>query len=478
MIPSGEEGGTTGIQRRAKTHRNGRLRRLISRRSPQALLVWGFAGLIIVGAILLMLPISRVAGRVDPLAALFTSTSAVCVTGLIVVDTARDFTVFGQVVILVLIQLGGLGVMTFAALLFRVLGRRMSLSTQAALHDSFSQKDMAVEFRSLFGGILRTVSVIEFTGFVLLFLSLQGTHSVGRALYSALFHSVSSFCNAGFSIYSSNLLEIENNAPALCVIMVLIVLGGLGHVVLRELWEVVVSTAHGQRHRPGGRVTALTLHARVVLITSGILIVTGAGLLVLTGLGPDHADVGSRIWAGLFQSVTARTAGFNTVPIGALPVASLTLLSGLMFIGGSPGSCAGGVKTTSAAIYFAQVRALLGRHSEARLLGRALTGDVVQRAGQVFMLAAGWNLIGVLLLAAVEVPGSGFNLEQMVFEQLSAFGTVGLSADVTPTLSVVGRMWIIATMFVGRLGPLTLATWVTSGRGARVKHPEGRVMIG
>lgn len=453
------------------------LRRLISRSSPQALLVWGFAGLIIVGALLLLLPISHAPGRVGPLTALFTSTSAVCVTGLVVVDTSKDFTVFGQVVILVLIQLGGLGVMTFAALIFRLLGRRMSLSSRAALQDSFSQRDMASEFRSLFGAIVRMVATIEFLGALVLFLALLGTHGPGRALYSAVFHSISAFCNAGFSIYSNNLMHVADNPVALSVVMILIVLGGLGHVVLREVWELLIGTARQRRYRPQGRIRALSLHTRVVLITTGVLIAGGTLGLVVFGVA-EGQSLGERLWTGLFQSITARTAGFNTIPIAAMPVASLALIAGLMFVGGSPGSCAGGVKTTSLAIYAAQVRALLKGGGEPSLLGRVLAKDVVDRASQVFMLAAGWNLIGILILAALEVPGSGFNLEHVVFEQLSAFGTVGLSADVTPSLSAVGRLWIIATMFVGRLGPLTLATWVTWGKRARIRYPEGRVMIG
>lgn len=440
--------------------------------------MWGFALAIAVGSLLLMLPPSHLPGRVDPLDALFTATSAVCVTGLVVVDTARDYTMFGQIVIMLLIQLGGLGVMTFAAVIFRVLGRRMSLSTRAALQDSFSQRDTASEFRELFTGILRTVGAIEALGALVLFLSLLGTHSAGRALYSAVFHSISAFCNAGFSIYSENLVYLEHNPVALSVIMLLIVFGGLGHVVLRELWMLAGIVTRRRPRRPGGRVSPLSFHARVVLAVTGSLIVGGTVCLAVLGLTEQQASLGSRLWAGLFQSVTARTAGFNTVAIGSLPVASLTLIAGLMFIGGSPGSCAGGVKTTSFAIYLAQVRSLPSRQAETKLLGRSLPKELVERATQVFVLAAGWNLVGVLLLSAIEAPASGLNLEHLVFEQLSAFGTVGLSADVTPVLSTAGRLWIIATMFVGRLGPLTLATWVASGKAPRVRHPEGRLMIG
>jgi trk system potassium uptake protein TrkH len=411
--------------------------------------------------------------------ALFTSTSAVCVTGLVVVDTAKDFTLFGQIVIMLLIQAGGLGVMTFAALLFQVLGRRLSLTSQAALHDSLFQRGIATEFRHFFGQVVRIVAVIEAMGATVIFLSLLPTTPVIKAAYSGVFHAVSAFCNAGFSIYSGNLVEIRGNPVALSAIMALIVLGGLGHLVLREIWEMIKGSA---AHLGGGggarRLHPLSYHSRVVLVTSGILIVAGMLGLVLFGLGSGERTIVTKLWDGLFQSITARTAGFNSIPIAALPVASLAMLSAWMFVGGSPGSCAGGVKTTSLAIWFAEVRSGILGWGEPRLMGRAIAPDVIQRSMRVFMLAMAWNLTGVLLLSATEAVSPGVNLEHVVFEQISAFGTVGLSADLTPKLTSVGRLWIIATMFVGRLGPLTLATWVAAGHRPAVRHPEGRLMIG
>lgn len=458
-------------------------RAVVSRRSPQALLVAGFAGLILVGTILLMLPCSHVAGKVGFVEALFTSTSAVCVTGLIVVDTARDFTLFGQTVILVLIQLGGLGIMTFAALVIQVMGRRLSLAGQAALHDSFSQRDMASDFRPVFRRVLTTVAAIEFVGMFGLFLSLLSSEGAGRAAWSAVFHAISAFCNAGFSIYSENLVHIHNNAAALAIVMVLIVLGGLGHVVLVELREFVRSPRARSRSGmvgllPGARMRGFSLHTKVVLVTTVWLILGGAFGLFLLGSGDPGSGLGHRFWTALFQSITARTAGFNTVSIAGLPVASLVLLAFLMFVGGSPASCAGGVKTTTLAIFFARLRSLFSGSQDLVLFRRQVAGDVAERAERVVLLSVTWNLLGVLILAALESDRCGFGLERIVFEQLSAFGTVGLSADVTPLLSTAGRLWIIATMFVGRLGPLTLATWVEKRKAPKVRYPEGRLMIG
>ena len=448
-----------------------------SRRSPEFLLVAGFAGIIFMGALLLWSPLAHPAGRVDFLDALFTSTSAVCVTGLVVVDTATDFTLFGQIVIMLLIQAGGLGVMTFAALLFQVLGRRLSLTSQAALHDSLFQRDIAMEFRHFFGQVVRIVAVIEALGAVVIFFSLLPTTPVIKAAYSGVFHAVSAFCNAGFSIYSGNLVEIRNNPVALSAIMALIVLGGLGHLVLREIWEMIKWRV-ARSGQGGRRLHPLSYHSRVVLVTSSILIVSGTVGLVLFGLGSGERTLVTKLWDGLFQSITARTAGFNSIPIASLPVASLAMLSAWMFVGGSPGSCAGGVKTTSLAIWFAEVRSGILGWGEPRLMGRTIAPDVIQRSVRVFMLAMAWNLIGVLLLSTTEAVKEGVNLQHVVFEQISAFGTVGLSADLTPKLTAVGKLWIIATMYVGRLGPLTLATWVAASHRPAVRHPEGRLMIG
>ncbi len=451
------------------------LRRLISRSSPQALLVWGFAGLIIVGALLLLLPISHAPGRVGPLTALFTSTSAVCVTGLVVVDTSKDFTVFGQVVILVLIQLGGLGVMTFAALIFRLLGRRMSLSSRAALQDSFSQRDMASEFRSLFGAIVRMVATIEFLGALVLFLALLGTHGPGRALYSAVFHSISAFCNAGFSIYTDNLMGLRDSPVIVATVMFLIVLGGLGHMVLTEVWHQGRNLL--LRLNPPGP-HPLSTHSRVVLKTTLALIILGWLGLLLLGLTPGETTLGAKLAGALFQSVTARTAGFNTVDISLLPLSSLLLLTLLMFIGGSPGSCAGGVKTTCLVISLAEFRAKLQGADQVVIMERRVPKPILDRTLVLIRLSILWNLLGVLLLLYTETGRPGVGFHDVLFEQISAFGTVGLSTGLTGKLSVAGRLWLIATMFVGRLGPLTIALGLLPTVHPHVRYPEDRIMIG
>jgi trk system potassium uptake protein TrkH len=442
------------------------------------LLVISFGGAILLGALLLRLPWAQQAGRVNFLDALFTSTSAVCVTGLVVVDTGTAFTRFGQVVILGLIQAGGLGIMTFAGLMFQLLGRRLSLRSQAVLHGSFFQEDIGVNFRRMFRRILWLTAVTELLGAAVLFAALlpRAAH-LGETLLLSVFHAVSAFCNAGFSLYRDNLMEVSHNHLFTTAIMVLIVIGGLGHTVVHELWQRVewwFSRGQGEK----STCLRLSLHARVVLRVTAILIVGGAvGLLVL-GLTPGEATWGARVNGALFQSVTARTAGFNTVDIGRLPLAGLLLITILMFIGGSPASCAGGIKTTVFAISWAELRARVRGETEVRLLDRRIPNETLWRVTLLLRLALLWNIAGVLLLLAIEGGRPGIGMHDVIFEQISAFGTVGLSTGITDKLSAPGKLWIIATMFVGRLGPLTMAMWFFTPKPGHVQHPEGKVMIG
>lgn len=438
---------------------------------PQALPAFGFLAVILVGSALLVEPWAHVPGTVSYLDALFTSTSAVCVTGLVTVNTGLDYTVAGQVVILALIQIGGLGVMTYAAVVLSLLRRRMSLRTQAALHESLFQSDQARDFKRRFWQIITVTFGIEAVGVLVLFLCLLPGSGSGTAAWSALFHSVSAFCNAGFSIFPGNLMDVRGDHVFLGMIMVLIVAGGLGFVVLHELFAEAGRTL---RRRRRDQVRRFSFHTNVVLRTSLLLIVVGTGAVLLFGLTGEETTWGQRIEAALFHSVSARTAGFNMVSIPALPAASLFVLVILMFVGGSPASCAGGVKTTTLALLFARLRSDLLGEQQVRLMGRRVMPDVIRTASLLVALAVGWNVLGLLVLTGTE--DSSF--QNLLFEQISAFGTVGLSADLTPSLSEAGKFWIAATMYVGRLGPLTLATLVTYRKSLNVTFPEGKVLIG
>jgi trk system potassium uptake protein TrkH len=442
---------------------------------PEAILVGGFAGVILIGALLLLLPWAQ-RTPVGFLDALFTSTSAVCVTGLIVVDTPTAYTHFGQMVIMALIQAGGLGIMTFAAIAYQFLGKRLSLKSQALLHGSFFQQDIGVNFRRIFKQILWLTAVTELVGTILLFLALWPRSHQEEALFSSIFHAISAFCNAGFSVYTENCMRPGLNWLFNGTIMGLIVLGGLGHMVVHELWQKARSF-RGKREEASGT-PRLSAHSRVVLWVSAALIIGGACGLLILGLTAGETTWGAKIGAALFQSVTARTAGFNTVDIGRLPQASLLLLIILMFIGGSPASCAGGIKTTAFAISLAELRARMRGDTEVNLLNRRIPKETLSRVSILIRLAALWNILGFFLLLVTEAKQPGMGMHNIIFEQISAFGTVGLSTGITDKLSAVGRMWIIATMFVGRLGPLTLAIWFFPAKQVHVLRPEGRIMIG
>jgi trk system potassium uptake protein TrkH len=290
-----------------------------------------------------------------------------------------------------------------------------------------------------------------------------------------MFHSVSAFCNAGFSIYKNNLVDVRDNHVILFTIMFLIVTGGMGHAVLLEMWRRLGRTWRQKQDQ--GIVRPLSTHAQVVWRMTVFLICSGALGILLFGLTNDEVSWTEKISGALFQSVTARTAGFNSVNCGALPLSSLMLIIMLMFIGGSPGSCAGGIKTTSFAIWLAEMRSKLRGYKEVKLLDRQVPGEILWRNTILIRLAAAWNIVGIFLLLVTETqPGIG--MHDVVFEQISAFGTVGLSTGLTEKLSVIGRIWIILTMFIGRVGPLTVAMWIIPERHVLIRYPRARIMIG
>lgn len=449
-----------------------RLYQLLTRLSPARLLLLVFAGAIAGGALLLSLPVAAAPGHsISLMDALFTSASAVCVTGLIVVDTGSAFSLFGQLVILALIQAGGLGIMTFASIAFKLFGAKLPLTHQLALEDGFFQRSAAEEFSHTFPRILKMVGCIELVGFLLLFAGMSARLPAGAALYSAFFHSVSAFCNAGFSIYEDSLTSFSGNPLVMCSVMVLIILGGLGHLVLRELHVWADRLRHRDRANSSFR---FSFHSRVVLLSAALLILGGTAGLLVGGVRGENGS--SSLVAALFQSITARTAGFNTVNIYNLPLSALLIIVVLMFIGGAPGSCAGGIKTTSFVIWMARVRSALHGSNSVSLMGRQIPDDLVVRTAAVIGLAMAWNVAGIILLSFSLPPH--IPLQDIIFEQISAFGTVGLSTGTTTELSTLGRLWIIVTMFVGRLGPLTLLLSFVVSNKPRIQYAEGRVMVG
>lgn len=441
---------------------------------PESVLAGSFGSLILIGTVLLAIPASHGDKQIGVLDALFTATSAVCVTGLITVDTGSDFSRFGQSVILGLIQLGGLGIMTFAALGMQLLGGKMSFRSQALLADTLWQIDAATTVRRDLKRIVAMTVVIELVGMALLYSHLKGRDGPHPPMFSAAFHAVSAFCNAGFSLHSDSLVSMRSSPLPMFGIMGLIILGGLGHTVVLEACRRLLGRVRGHYHGP----INWTLNSRVVLTMSGILIVGGTVAFLMIGLGDSGDSILQRALNALFQSVTSRTAGFNSVDLSIAPVAALLIFIMLMFIGGSPASCSGGIKTTSVAVYFAEARSRLLGGRDVTLFGRRLPPEVVAKATLVIALAIGWNMFGCMFLALSELPTSGIHMEQLLFEQVSAFATVGLSTGITPRLSSAGKVWIILTMFIGRVGPLTAALAVLPREARGIRYPEERLMIG
>ncbi len=444
-------------------------------RMPPAIMAFWFAGQILLGGILLSLPFCHADSRVSFMDALFTAVSATCVTGLTVVNTSSAYNTAGQIIILALIQCGGLGIMTFAAIVFQILGWRMNIQSQAALEDSIYQRTAARELRRVFRRIIWLAVSVEMIGALLLCAILAPREGLGRAAYSGFFHSISAFCNAGFSLYADGLMAIRQEHAALALLMILIVLGGLGHTVLYEIWEALARWRRGQ---PANKPHVFTYHTRLVMMISALLILLGAAGLLFFGLTPYERTWGERLWAAVFHSIAARTAGYNTIEVGRLPTASLLWLALLMFIGGSPGSCAGGIKTTSAMVCVSALWARVRHLPQTIVLGMHVSEHLIARAVCLLGLACLWNIVGVFILLTAEAANPAATLAALLFEQISAFGTVGLSTGYTPALTAVGKLWIMATMFVGRLGPLALALVLVSREIVGVRYPEGRVMIG
>jgi trk system potassium uptake protein TrkH len=447
---------------------------LLSLKPAQMMLI-SFAAVTGFGTALLMHPAATTAGNhTDLTGALFTATSATCVTGLTVYDTATHFTLFGQAVILALIQVGGLGIMTFSVSLALLIRRSVSIKSQVVMKDLLDQ-DAVRNIRQLVGFIVIMTFLLEAAGATALFFSMRPyCSSNGEAGWAAVFHSVSAFCNAGFSTFSDNLTGFRLNLPVNAVIGGLIVLGGIGFVVIDDFYQALknkLKRRHGPKHK-------FRIQSRLALSWTGGLIFFGTLLIywlehnrLLSGLRTDQA-----LLVSLFQSITTRTAGYNSCNIGALQPATLFVMIILMFIGACPGGTGGGIKTTTPAVLWAVIRAGFKHREEAELYRRTIPVETVQRA--VMVLCSSLLLVCsvTILLQILEQK----DFLAILFETVSAFGTVGLSTGLTPNLSDPGRILITLLMFIGRLGPLTIgfAFILRNVSPAKYRYAEERIMIG
>ena len=462
-----------------------------SGKNPTQTLIASFVVLILSGAGLLMLPAASAPGKqnVGFVDALFTATSATCVTGLVVKDTGQDFSMMGQVVILSLIQLGGLGIVVFGAVFALLLGQALSVRESVAMQDLLSASTIS-RIGNMIAFIFVATIIVEALGAVSLFGMWEG--SIHHRWFCSVFHSISAFCNAGFSLFSTSFIKYNRSWQIYVVVCPLIILGGLGFSVLYDLANIAADRVKrffkkwfNKRYRFAMEAPKrMRLQTKIVLTVSALLIVFGACAIFLFeryAAGPDADRGGSiaeMITGAFFQSVTARTAGFNTVDISALSASSKFILILLMFIGGSPGSTAGGIKTVTLAVVVMTAVAALRRRHEVEMFRRSVRIVVVGRAITVTLLFV-IVLFSVTLVLSVTENSNGFTMSDIIFEAGSALGTVGLTTGITPFLTTAGKMIIIATMLVGRLGPLTLLAALTFNlKPARYDYPDEAVIVG
>jgi trk system potassium uptake protein TrkH len=447
--------------------------------SPAATLVSFYAIAILTATLLLMTPWAAQRAAVGFIDALFTITSAMCVTGLTVVDTGTTFSLFGQLVIMGMIQLGGLGITTFSVYLFFYLRSGVGLRDRWVINETLVHSPVQ-SMHDLVRAVIHLTLLIETIGAACLALVFVPQFGWLKGCYYAVFHAVSAFCNAGFALFSDNLIGYRDNPIVNLTIMVLIVLGGIGFLVMREMRDIWARRRLGLRWR-------LSLHSKLVLLTSGFLIVAGWLAILALELGNGTfrgTSLGEALWVTLFQSVTTRTAGFNTIDLNAFGVPTIFLMIVLMFIGASPGSTGGGVKTTSLALFIAALYSRLRGYQVTSVFKRTIPDETVNRTFTLFLLAGLWITLMTFFVLLVEVTGPAAAqtrgvLLHYLFEVVSAFGTVGLSLGVTSKLTAVGKLLITMLMFVGRVGLLTFAFVVIkqAGREGTI-YAEENIMIG
>ena len=430
------------------------------------IIIFGFAGVILVGALLLMLPISSKGGSVTPFnEALFTSTSAVCVTGLVVQDTATYWSAFGQSMILTLIQIGGLGVITVAAAFALLSGRKISLMQRSTMQEAISAPKVGGIVR-LTGFVLKATFLFELLGALAMmpaFIEDFGT----KGIWMSFFHSISAFCNAGFDIMGregakyTSLTSYIGNPIINITVMLLIIIGGIGFLT----WEDIYTNKH--------RFMQYRMQSKVILVTTVFLILVPAMFFFFVDFA--KFPIRERIFSSLFQSVTPRTAGFNTANLTLMTGAGRAIIIVLMLIGGSPGSTAGGMKTTTFAVLIANALASFRRSEDPQYFGRRIETKAVKSAATILMMYVSLFFSGAIIISVAE----GLPLSVCLYETASAVGTVGLTLGITPQLGLLSQCILIILMFLGRVGGLTLIYAALSGTNKNLsKLPQERITVG
>lgn len=446
---------------------DGRLYKLLTENPPITVML-SFILVIFVGTILLMMPASSAQGQVTaPVDALFIATSATCVTGLVVVDVSSHFSLFGQIVILLLIQVGGLGLMTISTAFAIVLGQRLTLKLESAMYKVVGGSQ-SLNVLVLLKNIMLATLIIESLGAAFLYIRFRTDFTPLRAFYYSVFHAVSAFCNAGISLLPCNLSSYVGDYIINIGITWLIILGGLGFNVIIDLQHFIFRK---------NKVRKLTLHSKIVLLVTSLLLVSGAVIFffvehhgVMRGL-----SIKEKLLASWFNSVSARTAGFNVIDIGSLSKASMLITIVLMFIGASPGSTGGGIKTTTIAVLVLSIIGMFKGTRDLSIFNRRIPNSNSREATSLIVLSATIIFIVLFVLLLVEP----FSFEDLLFEAVSAFGTAGLSTGITPTLTNLGKLLIILLMYVGRIGPLTLIyAFAVRRRTVNLGYAEENIAIG
>ena len=433
------------------------------------ILALGFLLLILVGALILTLPISTTSGEsTNFLDALFTATSAVCVTGLIVVDTGTYWNAFGQTVIMILIEIGGLGFMSFTTLIAIILGKKITLRERLILQDAMNTFNIQGLVKMVKYVLVFTVSV-QFFGALLFSTQFVPEYGLGKGAFYSIFHSISAFCNAGFDIFGnfSSLTSYNSNAVVIMVASALIIIGGLGFTV----WSEVYSSKSLKK---------VSLHSKIVILMT-IVLVLGGTLLMLLFENNNVNSIGNmsfvdKIMNSFFASVTPRTAGFNSIPTDGMTTAGQFLTIILMFIGGSPGSTAGGIKTTTIGILIVTIVCVIKGREDAEVFKRRFSKDLVYKAFTLIFIGVSLVIVVTMLLSYTE---KGASFISLFYETVSAFGTAGLTLGLTSELSSIGKVLIIFMMYLGRVGPLTVVLSITRKKiNSGIKYPEGKILIG
>ncbi|MBQ6820031.1 MAG: Trk family potassium uptake protein [Clostridium sp.] len=427
----------------------------------------GFLTLIIIGAIILSLPISSQSGEATNfLDSIFTSTSAVCVTGLTTLDTSTHWSMFGQTVIMILIEIGGLGFMSFTVLISLILGKKITLRKRLLMQEALNTFSIQGLVRLVKYVLILTVSV-QFFGALLLSTQFVPEYGLYKGLFYCIFHSVSAFCNAGFDLFGTSLLDYSSNNVVILVVSALIIIGGLGFTVLLEIYEFK-------------GIKKLSLHSKLVIITTITLIVGGTLLMfIFEYKNPDtllNMSIKDKFLNSFFAAVSPRTAGFFSVPTDNMTLAGKFFTIILMLVGGSPGSTAGGLKTVTCGILVLTVISVIRGREDVEVFGRRFTKELVYKAFTIVFIGI-FSVIGVTMILSYTEVGATF--VDLLYESSSAFATVGLTLGLTPKLSSIGKILIILMMYMGRVGPLTVMLALTKKhKKSGYKYPEGKILIG